>query len=97
MSATQLIGEIPVFIFLRATASVFRVVVLRTGISLAAEPWGLLALLSFIVGQNVIGILPLRIVVHQVAFFIKRVWSTRRIFGILQSLRNFVHNYQKRK
>ena len=63
--------------------------VLRTGVSLAAQPGRLLAGLSFVVGQHVRGVLPLGVVVEEVALLVQRVWSHSVLvaLAVLESLK----------
>lgn len=66
--------------------------ILRTGVSLAAEARRALARLRLVVGQHVVGILPLGVLVHQVALLVQgvqRVGAVQSDLGILQGLQLF--------
>jgi hypothetical protein len=59
----------------RTASLVFAVVVLRTRIALSAETRRSFARFGFVVGQHIVGVLPLGILVHEVALFVEDVGS----------------------
>ena len=56
-----------------ASPPVLVVVILRTSVALSTESWGLLARLSFVVGQNISRIQPLGVVVEEAALLVQTV------------------------
>ena len=56
-----------------APSPVLVIVILRTGVALSTESWGLLARLSFVVGQNISCVQPLGVVVEEAALLVQTV------------------------
>lgn len=54
----------PIFEFPRTPSFVFAIVILRTSIALPAQTRRTLARLSFVIGQHIIGVLPLWVFIH---------------------------------
>ena len=72
-------GRGAVLELLRAPALVLAVVELRAGVSLAAEPRGLLAGLRLVVGEHVGGVQPLGVVVDEGALLVEAVETDDRV------------------
>jgi len=84
--------DIPVLVLPGRASFVLAVVVLWTSVSLAAQARWSLARLCLVVGQHVVGVLPLGILVHQIAFLVQGIQSISAIQGalcILQGLQLF--------
>lgn len=67
-----------IFIFPGATSLVLAVVILWTSVTLPTEPRRSLTRLGLVVAQHIVRVLPLWILVHQVAFLIEDVRPVRR-------------------
>jgi len=86
-------GEIlPVLVFSGRATFVLAIVVLWTSVSLAAQARWALAGLCLVIGQHVVGVLPLGILVHQIALLVQGIQSISAVqcaLCVLQGLQLF--------
>lgn len=81
-----------IFKFTRTSPLILAIMILWTRVALSTQARWPFARFRFIIGQYIVGVLPLWILVHQAALFVKGIWAICRFaiyFGILSSFNFF--------